>query len=160
MLINYNTYSSSNVQWYQFQSCQILAYNVANLAKSIEFGNFITFFNNSDIFFLFETHVFENKQKMFKIYFKNFTLSWITAKTAHCAGRPSGGCLFAFKNEMKSTFMLKFCNVPDNVVLSAQFNGEQFYFIPRYLNCSLLWCKSKSLGLTHRCPWVQTPVRR
>ena len=38
------------------------------------------------------------------------------------------------KKEMKSTFMLKFCNVFDNVVLSAQFNGEKFYFIPRYLN--------------------------
>ena len=60
---------------------------------------------------------------MFEIYFKNFTLSWITAT-------------FGFKKEMKSTFMLKFCNVFDNVVLSAQFNGKKFNYIPRYLNCT------------------------
>lgn len=32
--------------------------------------------------------------------------------------------------------MLKFCNVLNNTVLSAQFNGEKIYFIPRYLNCT------------------------
>ena len=25
---------------------------------------------------------------------------------------------------------------------------------------SLLWCKRQSVGLTNRCPWVRTPVRR
>ena len=35
---------------------------------------------------------------------------------------------------MKSDFILKFCNVSDNVVvLSAQFNIEKFYFITLYL---------------------------
>ena len=154
LLINSNTNSTSNVQQQQFQSCQILAYNVANLAKSIEFGNFITFLNKYIyIFFLFETHVIENKQKMFEIYFKNFTLSWITAKKTHCAGRPSGGCLFGFKNEIKSTFMLKFCNVFDNVVLSAQFNGEKFYLIVQVGKKILMNLKNFCQTLNQTISW-------
>ena len=85
---------------------------------------------------MFETHVLEDKFKMFEIYFKNYTLFWISASKIHSSGRPSGGCLFGFKKQFQKSYMLKFCNLFNNPVLRAQFNGEIFYFIPRYLNCT------------------------
>ena len=71
----------------------------------------------------------------------------------HCAGRPSGGCLFGFKNEIKSTFMLKFCNVFDNVVLSAQFNGEKFYLIVQVGKKILMNLKNFCQTLNQTISW-------
>ena len=55
----------------------VVAYNVANLAKSIESANFLSFLNKFEIFFLYETHVIEEKQSLFEVYFKNYTIHWI-----------------------------------------------------------------------------------
>ena len=85
---------------------------------------------------MFETHVLENNFKLFEMYFRNYTIFWIAATKTYSSGRPSGGCLFGFKKDIQKTYMLKFCNVLNNPVLRAQFNGEFFYFVPRYLNCT------------------------
>ena len=58
----------------------------------------------------------------------------------HVSDRPSGGCLFWLKQQIENVYILKFCNINNNPVLRAQFNGETFYFIPRYLNCTS-WIK-------------------
>ena len=31
--------------------------------------------------------------------------------------------------------------------------------VRKWTDISQLWCKSKSVGLTHRCPWVRTAAR-
>lgn len=116
--------------------CHLVSYNVANLAKSLNFSNFISYLNKFDIFFLFETHVIEENQKMFELYFKNYCLQWISATKTHSAGRASGGCLYGYRKVLQKAYSFKFSNIFNNLVLTAKLNGNLFYFIPRYLNCT------------------------
>lgn len=109
---------------------------MSNLEKSLSFGTFITYINNFDVFFLFETHVISDRQLYFSSFFKNYSLHWIAATKVHKAGRASGGCLYGFKKEIQKKFSLKFITVNSNVVLSAKFSDDVYYFIPRYLNCT------------------------
>lgn len=48
--------------------------------------------------------------------------------------------MYGFKKELKKTYNLKFVNLynnnNNNVVLTANVEGNLFYFIPRYLNCN------------------------
>lgn len=112
----------------------LVSYNIANLANTLRFGNFLKYLNKFDIFFLFETHVVEEKQCEFSSYFKNYSLYWIAAKKIHSAGRASGGCLYGFRKELQKKYAFKFTNISNNIVLSAKLQGNLFYFIPRYLN--------------------------
>lgn len=107
-----------------------MSYNVANLAKSINFGNFLTYINKFDVFFLFETHVVADKQHLFKSYFKNYSLHWIEATKIHTAGRASGGCLFGYKTELQKIYTFKFLNIHNNAVLTVKLEGSIFYLIP------------------------------
>lgn len=113
-----------------------MSYNVANLSKTINFGNFLTYLNKFDVFFLFETHVVADKQHHFTSYFTNYSVHWIAASKLHNAGRASGGCLFGYRKELQKTYAFKFLNIHNNIVLSSKLDGNVFYFIPRYLNCT------------------------
>lgn len=115
----------------------MLSYNVSNLESSLNYGNFITYLNNFDIFFLFETHVLPNKQTYLSSYLQNYYLQWQDATKVNRFGRASGGCLFGFKKEIKKKYKLNFI-VSDSqyTMLSASLDGNIFYFIPTYLNCT------------------------
>ena len=77
-----------------------------------------------------------NKQYFFTQFFKNYVLYWLPAKKIHKAGRASGGCLFGFKKEVQKYLNLKFINYQNQIMLSCNLNNKQFYFIPKYLNCT------------------------
>lgn len=63
-------------------------------------------------------------------------MHWISATKTYRAGRASGGCLYGFKKEIQKQFNLKFLNIKNNTLLSANFNNNVFYIIPKYLNCT------------------------
>lgn len=88
------------------------------------------------MFFLFETHVIKERQKLFEIYFKNYTILWVPATKIHNVGRASGGCLFGYRKSIQKQFNFKFQTLFDNIVLYARIDNKPFYFIPKYLNCN------------------------
>lgn len=116
--------------------CRLVSYNVANLNSKIKFGNFFTYINNFDIFFLFETHVLADNRIHFASFFKNYVLYWIDATKNHSAGRAIGGCLYGFKKTIQKKYSLKFCEFPNGVSLYTKLNDVCFHFIPRYINCT------------------------
>ena len=75
--------------------------------------------NKFEIFLLYETHVIDEKQSLFEVYFKNYTIHWIPASKTHKSGRASGGCLYGFKKDVQKHFMFKFKNIFNNIVLTA-----------------------------------------
>ena len=116
--------------------CQVLSYNVANLNSKNNFSNFYSYIKSFDIFFLFETHVINEKRSHFCNKFNEYMLYWVDAKKTHSVGRASGGCLYGFKKSIEKTYSLKFQSFGNNVVLNAKFNSESVSFLPRYLNCT------------------------
>ena len=118
------------------RSLSILSYNVSNLKSKLCFSNFFSYINTFDIIFLYETHVTSDNRPIFLNYFRDFELYWIDAVKIRNAGRASGGCLFAFKKHLISSFSPMFCFEGDNVFLSVKINLKPVYFIPRYLNCN------------------------
>lgn len=87
----------NSAQHWQTNLCNLISYNVTNLEKSVNFGNFISFLNNYQLFFLFETHIIESRQKLFESYFNNYIIFWIAAVKFKRSGRVSGGCLPEYK---------------------------------------------------------------
>ena len=78
------------------------------------------------MFFLYETHVIEEKQYLFEVYFKNYTLNWIPAGKTHKSGRASGGCLYGVKKIFRNIlglslkqFLTTLCNTPQNLTKSG-----------------------------------------
>lgn len=116
--------------------CRLVSYNVANLNSKLKFGNFFTYINKFDIFFLFETHVLADNRIHFSSFFKNYVLYWVDATKNHSSGRAIGGGLYGFKKTIQKKYFLKFCEFPNGVTLSAKFNDVCFHFIPRYINCT------------------------
>ena len=87
-------------------------------------------------FFLYETHVIEDKQKMFQMYFKNYCLHWIAATKTHNFGRASGGCLYGFKRDLQKRYDFKFTNIFSRTISSCKLFDSIYYLIPVYLNCT------------------------
>lgn len=109
---------------------------MANLNSKLKFGNFFTYINNFDIFFLYETHVLADKRIHFSSFLRNYVLYWVDATKIHAKGRAIGGCLFGFKKSIQSKYTLKFCEFQNGVTLSAKLNDVCFHFIPSYINCT------------------------
>lgn len=116
--------------------CRLISYNVANLNSKLNFGNFYSYINTFDIFFLFETHVVKEKRSNFSAYFKDYILYWEDAKKTHSVGRASGGCLFGFKKSIKNMFSLKFENINGNTYLFMKMGDTCCHIVPRYINCN------------------------
>lgn len=77
-----------------------------------------------------------NKRSQFSSYFRNYCIQWVDAKKVNNAGRARGGCLYGFKKVIQNKFNLKFINIQDEIILSANFNGNKVHFIPKYLSCT------------------------
>lgn len=116
--------------------CRLLAYNVANLSSKLSFGNFFSYVNSFEIFFLFETHVTSDKRSSFSSFFKDYILYWVDAKKTHSAGRASGGCLYGFRKSIAKLYSIKFVSQNENVFVSIDINGSSCFLIPRYINCT------------------------
>lgn len=115
---------------------QLLSYNVANFANSLNYGNFVTFINKYDIFFLYETHVLAEKQHQFSSNFKNYSLHWVPAQKKHKAGRAIGGCLYGFRKELQKKYKLRFLTISNHALLTITLHNTTFNLVPVYLNCT------------------------
>ena len=113
-----------------------MSYNVANLNTKLKFGNFYTYINTFDIFFLHETHVLNEKQSKFAPFFKDYVLCWVDAFKNNVMGRAIGGGLYGFKKTLQKRLSLKFFETSSGVTLFCKFNDVGFHFIPSYLNGS------------------------
>lgn len=44
--------------------------------------------------------------------------------------------MFGFRKTLQNDYGFKFLNISNNIILQANLEGNIFYFIPRYLNCT------------------------
>lgn len=74
------------------------------------------------------------KRDNFAFQFREYNLRWIDATKTSNFGRAKGGCIFAFKKELKRKYDLNFVDINGNIILKGMFEGRIVYFIPKYLN--------------------------
>lgn len=110
-----------------------MSYNINGLYNKIDFVDFFNYINNFDVFFLFETHLEEDKSNDFESSFRDYRLRWIPARRTSSRGRASGGCLFGYKTKMEN---VSFFDINGYIVIKCRFDHENFYIVPTYLNCN------------------------
>lgn len=115
---------------------EILSYNVNGLVSKLLFPEFFTFVKSYEIFFLFETHVTEEKIIQYNKYFGEFELKSIAATKLSRFGRASGGCLYGYKKKGLWSKYLEFAIVENVDVLVFKSNSNKLIFLPTYLNCN------------------------
>lgn len=118
------------------QKLKICAYNVHGLFNKINYPYFFTFFNNQDLFYCLETHVFKStEQKQLSNRFPNHNLFWKPAIRSAVKGRGVGGILIGWKKNFSSThnIKLKVVNEEDITVVVLKKQNFELNVLPLYI---------------------------
>lgn len=69
----------------------VLSYNVHGLSNKVVFRKISKYVESFDVFFVLETWIDEDKYELYKNFFNNYVLRWVTANKINSKGRAKEG---------------------------------------------------------------------